>query len=68
MSSYVARVKKQDTLPISQIIPDAPSLAPPPPPRHWKRGLGQLELTDALLIYLACFVVHQRLKSERYYT
>ena len=31
MSSYVARVKKQDTLRISQIIPDAPSLAPLPP-------------------------------------
>ena len=45
MSSYVARVKKQDTLCISQIIPDAPSLPhppppPPPPPQALEAGAG----------------------------
>ena len=40
MSSYVARVKKQDTLRISQIIPDAPSLAPPSPPQALEAGAG----------------------------
>ena len=40
MSSYVARVKKQDTLPISQIIPDAPSLAPPSPRQALEAGAG----------------------------
>ena len=39
MSSYVARVKKQDTLCISQIIPDAPSL-PHPPPQALEAGAG----------------------------
>ena len=40
MSSYVARVKKQDTLRISQIIPDVPSLAPLPPPGIGSGGWG----------------------------
>ena len=53
MSSYVARVKKQDTLRISQIIPDAPSLAPPSPPQALEVGAGAAGI-DWCITDLSC--------------
>ena len=51
MSSYVARVKKQDTLHISQIIPGAPSL--PPPPQALEAGAGAAGI-DWCITDLSC--------------